>query len=99
MKKIFISIPMNNKSDSQIHSEMNDIKNKLSEMYNDFEVLDSFINETYDSPLMYIAKSIEVLSKADVAFFAKGWKSARGCMVERLCCEQYGIPIIEDGNK
>lgn len=96
MKKIFISIPMNNKSDSQIHSEMDDIKNKLSKMYNDFEVLDSFINETYDSPLMYIAKSIEVLSKADVAFFAKGWESARGCIVERLCCEQYGIPIIED---
>ena len=99
MKKVFISIPMNNKSDSQIYSEMNDIKNKLSESYDDFEILDSFINETYDSPLMYIAKSIEVLSKADVAFFTKGWESARGCMVERLCCEQYGIPIMEDGNK
>lgn len=99
MKKVFISIPMNGKSDSQIHSEMNDIKNKLSEMYDDYEILDSFITETYDSPLMYLAKSIETLSKADVAFFAKGWESARGCMIERLCCEQYGIPIIEDGNK
>lgn len=97
MKKVFISIPMNNKSDDQIHSEMNAAKDKLSKIFNDeFEVLDSFINETYDSPLMYIAKSIEILSKADAAYFVKGWQSARGCNIERLCCEEYGIPIIED---
>lgn len=97
MKKVFISIPMNNKSDDQIHSEMNAAKDRLSKIFTDkFEVLDSFINETYDSPLMYIAKSIEILSKADVAYFVKGWQSARGCNIERLCCEEYGIPIIED---
>ena len=31
----------------------------------------------------------------DVAYFASGWKNARGCKIEHICAEQYGINIVE----
>lgn len=45
-------------------------------------------------PLWYLAKSIEMLSKADVAAFAKNWNKYRGCKIEHLCATEYEIPII-----
>lgn len=45
-------------------------------------------------PLWYLAKSIEMLSKADVAAFAKNWDKYRGCKIEHECATEYEIPII-----
>lgn len=45
--------------------------------------------------LWYLGKSIEFLSKADYAYFAKGWENYRGCRIEHECAVQYGIKIIE----
>lgn len=36
-----------------------------------------------------------LLATADVAYFASGWKNARGCKIEHICAEQYGIKIVE----
>ena len=43
-----------------------------------------------------LAKSLELLADADVAYFAKGWESARGCRIENQCAIEYGIDTIED---
>jgi hypothetical protein len=44
-----------------------------------------------------LAKSLELLSTADVAYFAKGWEEARGCRIENTCAIEYGIElVIED---
>lgn len=47
-------------------------------------------------PLWYLAKSLELLSAADVAYFVKGWEKARGCKIENTCAIEYGIDVIED---
>ena len=47
-------------------------------------------------PLKYLAKSLELLADADMAFFGDGWNKTRGCMIEHICCVRYGIPIIYD---
>ncbi|RHU77980.1 DUF2829 domain-containing protein [Butyribacter intestini] len=36
------------------------------------------------------------MADADVAYFAKGWESARGCRIENQCAIEYGIDTIED---
>lgn len=46
-------------------------------------------------PLWFMAESIRLMADADLVYFAKGWKDARGCMIERECAVQYGVPILE----
>jgi hypothetical protein len=36
-----------------------------------------------------------LMSNADVALFSSEWKSARGCRMEHMAAEEYGIEIIE----
>lgn len=61
-------------------------------------VLDSFIQgaPAEARPLWYLGKSLQVLSEADIAFFAKGWNRARGCKIEHLCADEYGVIVIEE---
>ena len=98
MKKLFISQPMKNKSDEEILKErkraIEIARNSLDE---EIEVVDSFFqNAPYDAkPLWFLGKSLELLSNADVAYFADGWKDARGCRIEHECAKEYGIQIIE----
>ena len=64
----------------------------------DVEVIDSFLKDAPHeaNPLWFLGKSIEMLSTADVAYFAKGWEEARGCKIENECAIEYGIDVIED---
>ena len=97
MKKLFISQPMNCKTNEEILNEREKaIKQVKEEMGEDIEVIDSFFeNAPHDAkPLWFLAKSLELLSTADIAYFAKGWNNARGCRIEHTCAVEYGIPGI-----
>lgn len=97
MKKLFISQPMKGKTDSEILEERETAteaaRNALGE---DVELIDSFFqNAPADArPLWFLGKSLELLSTADIAYFASGWENARGCRIEHTCAEEYGIPCI-----
>ena len=98
-KKLFISQPMRGKSDEQILAEREKaIQSAERHLGEPVQVIDSFFqNAPADAkPLWYLAKSIELLATADVAYFAKGWEEARGCKIENECAIQYGITVIED---
>ena len=45
-------------------------------------------------PLCFLAKSLENMSKCHVAYFCKGWQTARGCRIEHEAAKAYGIEII-----
>lgn len=96
--KLFISQPMRDKTDDAIKSERNRIINEVKERYPDeeIEVIDSFFeNSPHDAkPLWFLGKSLELLSVADIAYFAEGWKNYRGCRIEHTCAMEYGIKII-----
>lgn len=98
MKKLFISQPMKDKTDNQIKEErMKAIKEAEALLGASVEVIDSFF-ETAPAeakPLWFLGKSLELLSDADVAYFAKGWKEARGCKIEHDSAIAYGIRCIE----
>lgn len=99
MKKLFISQPMNCKTNEEILNEREKaIKLVKEEMGEDIEVIDSFFeNAPHDArPLWFLAKSLELLSTADIAYFAKGWNNARGCKIEHTCAVEYGIDVIEE---
>ena len=98
MKKLFISQPMKDKTDKEILEERNRIIDICKKKYGEIEVIDSFFeNAPHDArPLWFLAKSLELLSVADIAFFADGWKNYRGCKTEHECAEKYGIEIVHD---
>ena len=95
--KIFISQPMGGKTDEQIKLEREQVTQKLQDKYGDIEILDTIFDLGEGvSPLVYLAKSIEVLAQADLAYFMKGWDEYRGCVVEYECATRYGIKVEEE---
>ena len=96
--KLFISQPMLNRSNEEIKTEREMIiaSLKTAMIYSEIEVIDSFFeNVPHEAkPLWFLGKSLELLSTADLAVFAKGWESARGCKIEHECALQYGISLI-----
>jgi hypothetical protein len=98
MKKLFISQPMKGKTNVEIKKEREEAIRCAKEMMSDeVEVIDSFFENApaEAKPLWYLGESLKLLSTADVAFFATGWKNARGCKIEHTCAQQYGINTIE----
>lgn len=99
MKKLFISQPMKDKSDDEILAEREKAIKSAEELLGEpVEVIDSFFQSAPADarPLWFLGKSLELLSTADVVYFAKGWEKARGCKIENTCAIEYGITVIED---
>lgn len=99
MKKLFISQPMKGKTDEEILAERRKaIRSAERQLGEPVEVIDSFFQSApVDAkPLWFLGKSLELLSGADIAYFAKGWQEARGCKIENTCAIEYGIAVIED---
>ena len=101
--KVFISQPMNGKTQEQILTEREAIIKHINELYDDVEIIDSYIADyppegvsKESEGLWYLSKSIKMLSQADLAYFAKGWEEARGCRIENTCAVEYGLEVIED---
>lgn len=98
MKKLFISQPMKGKTDEQILAEREQAIEAAKELVGEeVEIIDSFFQAAPADakPLWFLGKSLELLSSADVAYFAPGWNQFRGCKIEHECAVQYGIDRIE----
>lgn len=97
--KLFISHPMKGKTDEQILKERDIAIQEVKELVgdDDVEIIDSFFKDApHDArPLWYLGKSLELLSTADVAYFAKDWDKYRGCKIEHICAIEYGVDCIE----
>mgnify|MGYP002518559092 FL=1 len=98
MKKLFISQPMRGKTDEEILAERESAIKAAEELLEEpVEVIDSFFQSAPvgAKPLWFLGKSLELLSSADIAYFAKDWQKARGCRIEHECAVEYGIARIE----
>lgn len=102
--KVFISQSMRGKTDQEIIGERALATEHMRLLLKEpIEIIDSFIDGKPDEnfrvdriAIWYLTKSIELLAGADIAFFCKGWKEARGCVIEHEVAERYGITIIEE---
>lgn len=99
MKKLFISQPMKDKTDEEILTVREKAIKSAEKMIGEpVEVIDSFFQSAPADarPLWFLGKSLELLSTADVAYFAEGWKEFRGCKIEHTCAVEYNIDRIEE---
>lgn len=106
--KVFISQPMRGKTKAEIDEVKRDAINLASNIIKGpVEFFDNYFKLGYgisgmedymDNRLaiMLLAKSIDMMKDADIVFFCKGWKEARGCVIEHEIAEMYEITIIEE---
>lgn len=105
LDNVFISQPMKGRTSKEIMEERDEIMKFLEDSKGkDFIVLDSYPISSYiDNPhstaerysLQCLAKSLELLSDANLIVMCKGWEKARGCIIEHECATKYlNIPII-----
>lgn len=101
-KMVFISMPINGRSEYDITTERLKIEEHLNEVLKEpFVIMDSFLREEPDDSVVYpgpwyLGASILMMGYADLIYFAKGWDQARGCKLEHDVAIQYGIPYIEE---
>lgn len=96
---IMISQPMKGLSRDVIIENRKRVVNKLQE--NGHVVIDTVfdINDAPNNcnmPIWCLGRSLQALSKVDAVVFMNGWDKARGCKIEHLICEQYGMPFYEE---
>ncbi len=99
--KLFVSIPVNGRPDSDVDAEKAAILERVKAVSNGLvELIDTYVSE--DAPVTgdrsgvyYLGESIKRLASADAAYFADGWQAARGCRLENAVCQMYGIPILD----
>ena len=104
MKKVMLSQPMAGKSVVEIIATREKAIQALNER--GYEVVNTlFTDEWYsdkameergvvNSPLCFLAKSLENMSKCHAAYFCHGWEQARGCQIEHAAAVAYGLEII-----
>ena len=98
--KIFISQPMNGKTNEEIEDERKYIINRLTLQFarenEHIEIIDSFFKDAPHNakPLWYLGESIKLMSEADIVFFCDGWQTARGCQIEHDCALEYDIDTM-----
>ena len=104
MLKVFISQPMNGKSQNQIESDrMIATSDAIMQVSNDFgvevgkiKIINSVLKDyaPKSSPLLYLGESIKMMADADVVYFFNGWENAHGCLIEHECAKKYGKRVI-----
>ena len=103
MIKLFISQPMNGRTEEEILIEREIAIREARQQFpddwdedgNEVEVLDSIFDfKEGTHPLVYLGESIKLMAEADIVFFGKGWQDARGCVIEHECAKKYGKFVI-----
>lgn len=105
--QVFVSLPMRGKTEEEILSEIERVKRKLEQKFKheEIEIVDSYLpnyNPVEKHPgLKFLSKSLLYLDKADLAYFVKGFRQARGCLIEYEAAESYGIEniIVEENEE
>lgn len=91
---VFISQRMNGKTEEEIKAYRQRVMDVLSKK---FDVPVSFsipLEPLFDSPVYMLGEQIKQLDHCKLAAFPEDWHEARGCAIEWLVCEKYGIPTI-----
>ena len=99
-KKLFVSIPMKDRTPEDIKNSMEKM-HKLAELIlnEEFELINSYIEEA-DSPsnprdaIKYLGMSIQKLAEADYMIGLAEIDNNNGCLIEREIALRYGIPYV-----
>lgn len=92
MTTLFISQPMGVRTLDDIYGERMDILRELATEFPDLYLIDNILSEEFcaeNGKVGTLAEAIRLMSKADIIYFAQGWKRARGCQIEHQIARNY----------
>ncbi len=94
--KVMISQPMKDKTTEQVQAERASVIAMLKTKGH--TVVDTVFSKTPPSTdnvaLWHLGKSLCAMSHVDAVYFMEGWRQARGCLIEHMAAEKYGLWII-----
>jgi len=99
MKKLFISVPMKDRTDEAIKASMEKM-HKIAEttVGEKLEVIPSFIEDEppkdTNMAIWYLGKSIQLLAEADYIVIVDVHYNYKGCAIENEVARYYDIPTI-----
>ena len=100
MKKLFISVPMNGRTEEQIRESMRRMHKVAEAVWDEeLEVIDNYVAEAVPSvnseAVWFLGESIKKMADADYFIGADRYDNRyRGCNVERMAAIEYGIPCF-----
>ena len=93
--KVFISQPMNGLDEKEVLETRSTIFENFKKHFGyPIELIDSYVKENIPldaGRIWMLGDSIKLMDQADIIIFAPGWRNARGCEVEHLVADKYGI--------
>lgn len=98
--KVFLSHPMSGLTDDEVNKIRNQAISELKERYGEIEIIDNYNHENVPpnaGRLWHLGASIQQMEQADGVYFCGYWRSAKGCLIERKICDDYGILILNGG--
>lgn len=104
MINVFISQPMSGKTNEEIRRKRRELTDRAAQYFGEpVCIINSFFDANNPitflmenmNDLGYLGMSLILLSKADAAVFAEGWENSKGCRIERRCCEEYSIDVVD----
>ena len=98
--KVFLSHPMSGLTEDEVNKIRNQAISELKERYSKIEVIDNYNHENVPpnaGRLWHLGASIQQMEQADGVYFCGHWRSAKGCLIERRICADYGILILNGG--
>lgn len=100
MIRVFISQPMSGLTDEEIAIAREKAIEDIYQLLPNEEIEIIKTNWSSVDPTCnhcaYLGLAIIDLARVDFAYFVEGWETKRGCKLEHLVCEEYGIKILKD---
>ncbi len=94
--KIMLSQPMRGKTTDRIREEREAVISMLES--HGHTVVDTVFTDTPPDTdnvaLWHLGKSLDAMSAVEAVYFMKGWSQARGCIIEHMAAEKYGLWIL-----
>lgn len=99
MKKLFVSLPMRGRLESDVRAEMSRLHQVAETTLGEsLELIDNYSREEAPTDIKHncwhLGQSVSQMAMADYVIFAQDWASAAGCIIEYKICHLYGIPYI-----
>lgn len=98
-KKLFISCPMNGRTEENIKKSMDKMHKIAEDVFEQkLDVIDTYIEEAppggVNAGVWYLGKSIEMMSEADYFIGIDCCSVYRGCALETKIAYDYHIPMF-----
>ena len=101
--KIFLSVPMKNKTKEEIEATISQMKAQVNNRFpnTNLEFINTYVEDkppydTSNEAIWYLGKSLEILSQCSVLVCLKDLDPIyNGCIIEKEVAKRYGLKIIE----